>query len=131
MLQGTRKGSSSINEYMLKIKNIIDRLTSFGHPVSSNNHIDAVLNGLPREYDTFVVSINSRSENYIVEEIESLLPAQEGRIEKHSKELDSYSDSANLVTQGSQNKKYHRGGCSTSRFHHYSSQPHLNCTSNQ
>lgn len=81
MLQGRKKGSSSINEYLLKIKNVIDRLASVGHPVSSSDHIDAILNGLPEEYDTFVISINSRSESYVLEEIESLLLAQEGRIE--------------------------------------------------
>lgn len=108
MLQGTKKGSSSINEHLLKIKNITDPLASVGHPVSSSDHIDAILNGLPEEYDTFVISINSRSESYVVEEIESLFLAQEERIEKHTKELDSYSGSANLATHGLQNRRQQR-----------------------
>ena len=41
------------------------------------------------EHDIFVVSMNSRNDSHIVIEIESLLLAQESRIEKHSKELDS------------------------------------------
>lgn len=49
--------------------------------------MEAIFNGLYEEYDTFLVSVNSRSELYTVEEIEPLLFAQEVRIEKHSKEL--------------------------------------------
>lgn len=129
MLQGTKKGSSSINEYLLKIKNVIDRLASVGHPVSSSYHIDAILNGLPEEYDTFVISINSRSESYVVEEIEALLLAQEGRIEKHSKELDSYSSLANLTTQQT-TRRYNRGGNYHPRPHNYSSQPQYTRSNN-
>lgn len=57
---------------------------------------------MPEEYDTFVLSVNSRPESYSVEEIESLLLAQEARIENHIKELDSAS--INLVTHQKQFK---------------------------
>lgn len=90
MLQGIKKGSLTVNEYLLKIKNIVDRLASVSHIVSSSYHIDAIFNGLSEEYDTFIISVNSRTEDYTVEETEALLLAQKGRIEKHSKELNSY-----------------------------------------
>lgn len=104
--------------YLLKIKNIVDRLASVGHIVSSSDHIEAIFNGLSEEYDTFIISVNSRTEDYTVEEIEALLLAQEGRIEKHSKELDSYSGSINLATQDSQHRKYYKGGRSIPRQQH-------------
>lgn len=103
ILQNTKKGSLTINEYLLKVKNVIDKLASVGHQLTDTDHIEAIFNGLPEEYDTFVISVSSRAEIYSVEEIESLLLAQEARIEKHSKNLDSAS--VNLAAQ----KKHYKG----------------------
>lgn len=58
-----------------KVKNIVDRLASVGHTVSSSDHIESIFNGLPIEYDTFIITVNSITEDYTVEEIESLLLA--------------------------------------------------------
>ena len=84
---------------MLKIRGFVDLFALVGVNLSVKNHIDAITNGLPSEYDTFFLTINSRTEDYSVEEIESLLLAQEARIEKHSKRLDSETTSIN-ITQG-------------------------------
>lgn len=51
-----------------------------------------------------------------MEEIESLLLAQETRIEKNSKDLDLDPASANLVTHGNTNRKQFKGGNSISNF---------------
>lgn len=67
----------------------MDHLASVGHIVSSSDHIDTIFNGLTEDYDIFVISVNSKTENYTVEQIESLLLAEEGRIKKHFKGLDS------------------------------------------
>lgn len=48
-----------------------------------------ILEGLPSEYDPFTISINTRVYTYTVEEIEALLMAQESKIEKQIKSLDS------------------------------------------
>lgn len=119
ILQNTKKGSLTINEYLLKVKNVIDKLASVGHQLSDTDHIEAIFNGLPEEYDTFVRSVNSRAELHSVEEIESLLLAQEAKIEKHSKDLDSAL--INLAAQ----KKHYKGGpifptCSSSYYHNHS-----------
>lgn len=88
-LRNIKKGSLRVNEYTLQIKIVVYRLASVGHIISSSNHVEAIFNGLLEKYDTFVISVNSRSECNFVEQIESLLLAQEARIENHSKELDS------------------------------------------
>lgn len=75
-----------------------------GHKLSDVDHVEAIFNGLPEEYDTFVISVDSKPESYSAEEIESLLLAQEARIEKHSKDHDSAS--INLATH----KKHYKGG---------------------
>lgn len=47
-----------------------------GHTVSVLDLVEAIFNGLPEEYDIFVILVNSHSETYIVEEINFLLLAQ-------------------------------------------------------
>lgn len=61
---------------------------SVGSPISSTDHIEAILEGLPQEYDGFIVSMTSRKDPYTITDIESLLVAQEERIESHKKDTD-------------------------------------------
>lgn len=82
-----KKVSLSLNEYLLKIKNKVDRLASVGYCVSVSDHMEAIFNSLPQKYDIFVVSVSARSNSYTIDEIKSLLLAQESRIERHDKEL--------------------------------------------
>lgn len=89
MLQSIKKCSFHINEYLLKFKNVVDRLASVGHMISNLDHVEATFIGLPEKYDTFMLFVNSTPDIYTMEDIDSLLLAQETRIEKHSKELDS------------------------------------------
>lgn len=52
--------------------------------------------------------MNFRFESYSVEEIESLFLAQEMRIEKYTKELDSNTGSRNAATHANMIKKQNR-----------------------
>lgn len=74
-----------MNEYLLKIKALVDALISVGNQVSTSEHIEAILEGLGEEYDPFICYVNSRLEPYTVGEIEALLLAQEVRFQKHIK----------------------------------------------
>ena len=98
----------SVNKYLLKIKNIVDLLALVGYFLSTQDHIDAIFEGISFGYDIFVVSITSYSEPYSIEEIESLLLAHEAIIDKHVKRLDSgVSAVANVITRsgfGNQNQ---------------------------
>lgn len=109
MLQSIKKGSLTISEYILKVKNAVKKLASVGHVLSNTDEIEVIFNGLLEEYDTFVISVNSRLESSSVEEIESLRLAQEARIEKHAKELDSAP--INFTTQ----RKQFKGGTTNSQ----------------
>ena len=73
-----------INLYLLEIKKITDTLSVIGSPVSINDHIEAILDGLPEDYDRFVTIVLSRIDPYIVKEIESLLLSQEEQFDKHT-----------------------------------------------
>lgn len=100
MITEHQEGWPSINEFLLKIKTIVDQLALIGYVLTPKYHIDAIFEGFPFSYDTFVVSVESRLEDYIVAEIESLLLAQESRLDKHTRKLDHPSSSSvNLATQ--------------------------------
>ena len=58
-------------------------MAAVGSPISTKDHIEAILDGLPEEYDSFVTTITSRFDPYIVEDVESLLLAQEQRFERN------------------------------------------------
>lgn len=71
-----------MSEYLMKLKEIVDSLIAIGDPVIEQDHIDAILEGLPEEYNSFVMMIYSRSDNPSVSNIETLLHVQEAQFDK-------------------------------------------------
>lgn len=57
-----------MNKYLSKVENTVDRLALVGHTTSDSDPIEFILNG-PENYDAFIVSVNSSSELYSVEEL--------------------------------------------------------------
>ncbi|XP_062078335.1 uncharacterized protein LOC133782904 [Humulus lupulus] len=128
----------SLSEYLLKIKNIVDILASIGHKTSEQDHIEAIFNGLTKDYEVFITSVNTRNDPYTVAGIEALLMAQEVRIDKGLKELDITTAEANLAPQsrpntsrGNYNNGGSRHGYSRGSFSHsgFPSQQFRNSTS--
>ena len=109
-----------MNEYLLKIRGFVDLLVLIGVNLSVKNHIDAITNGLPSEYNTFFLTINSRTEDYSIQEIESFLLAQEARIEKYDKSLNSETASINITQRsgnfGKENFSQDRGFTNNNQF---------------
>jgi len=58
---------------------VVDSLAATSSPISSEDHIDAILDGFSEEYDNFITSITLQLDPYTVEDIESLLLVQEDR----------------------------------------------------
>uniref|UniRef100_A0A803P8J1 Integrase catalytic domain-containing protein n=1 Tax=Cannabis sativa TaxID=3483 RepID=A0A803P8J1_CANSA len=111
------KMTGSLNDYLLKIKGIIDLLATIGHKQSSQDHIEAIFNGLPPEYDVFATSVTTRKESYSVAEIEALLMVQSVRIEKNTKALDINKSEANLAhTKSAQGNFANRNYLSNSQM---------------
>lgn len=81
-LRNTKKGSRTIAEYLLRIKALVDALIVIGGEVSEQEHVNIILEGLPNNYDAFLTALCTRKETYLVSEIESLLLAQEIRIDR-------------------------------------------------
>lgn len=91
-------------EYLFQIKVAIDQLASVGHLLTFSDQIKAIFDGIPTEYDNFIISVNSRLDPYSVYEIKSLFLAQEGKIEKKVQELDSMSPNTVNFTTNFQSK---------------------------
>ncbi|RVW50500.1 Retrovirus-related Pol polyprotein from transposon TNT 1-94 [Vitis vinifera] len=96
-LQHTKKRGSTIDEYLAKIKVCVDSLASVGVSLSTKDHVESILDGLPNDYESFVTSVILRNDDFSVEEIEALLMAHESRVEKNNSSLDS-SPSAHVAS---------------------------------
>lgn len=70
MLQNIKKESLARNEYLSKITNAIICLVLVAHSISDSDDIEAIFNGLPDDYDTFIISKNSRFDGSTIEEID-------------------------------------------------------------
>lgn len=55
----------------MRIKTIVDSLVVIGDTVSEQEHIDAILEGLPEGYGSFVMMIYGHVDNPLVIDIES------------------------------------------------------------
>lgn len=53
-----------MNEYLLRIKAIVDLLISIRNRVTQSELIEAIFDGLTDDYDMFIMSINTRLEPY-------------------------------------------------------------------
>ncbi|KAF7816123.1 Retrovirus-related Pol polyprotein from transposon TNT 1-94 [Senna tora] len=114
-LRSIKNGSSSMSEFLLKIKKIVDSLGAIGLPVSTHDHIESIFYGLDRDYESFMTSFSMRKEEYSITEIEALLLSQEARIEKLKKTID------NVTTNIAQ-----RGGSQTNRSQNFQHQGYGN-----
>ena len=59
--------------YVLKLKNIANKLASIGEPVSDRDQLIYLFQGLGAEYNPFETSFNARFDQPIIEEVHSLL----------------------------------------------------------
>jgi len=84
----TPKKDRSITAYLLDIKKTVDQLVAVGCPISTEDHIEVVLDGLSDEYDPFITPVITRLDPYTVADIEALLLAQENRIERNKQSVD-------------------------------------------
>ncbi|KAF7839048.1 Retrovirus-related Pol polyprotein from transposon TNT 1-94 [Senna tora] len=104
-LRSIKKGSTSMSDFLLKVKKIVDSLGAIGSPISTHDHIESIFDGLDREYESFMTSFSMHKEEYSVTEIEALLLSQEARIDKLKKVVDNVS--ANMAQRGGyQNNRF-------------------------
>uniref|UniRef100_A0A803QRN3 Retrovirus-related Pol polyprotein from transposon TNT 1-94-like beta-barrel domain-containing protein n=1 Tax=Cannabis sativa TaxID=3483 RepID=A0A803QRN3_CANSA len=65
----TKKGSMTIDEYFLKMKQFRDELAIAGQPISDEDLILYILGGLGSEYEAIIVNLTSRSDSLSLREV--------------------------------------------------------------
>ncbi|KAK0607846.1 hypothetical protein LWI29_021486 [Acer saccharum] len=83
-LQTLKKSGSTMTEYLIKKKSIMDSLAYSGYILSEDDKIMYILGRLRAEYDSFVIPITSMSNTYSIPKITALLMTHEARIEQHT-----------------------------------------------
>ncbi|KAL5810747.1 hypothetical protein ACOSQ4_027315 [Xanthoceras sorbifolium] len=81
-LQTIKKGSHSVSDFVLKIKNIGGALSAAGEEVSERDLLLSLMHGVGHEYDSVVVLISSQRSTMSLEEAQFLLLMHEQRIEE-------------------------------------------------
>ena len=107
-LQNTKKkGVSDIDDYLLKMKNIADKLAVAGEPVGEQKLVLHILGGLGVECNPFVTSILARPASISLSELTTLLTSFHIRLKQQNTKvtLDVNQPSANLATATSPKPK--------------------------
>ena len=88
-LNAMKKGIDSIDVYFQKIKQFRDKLTAISVVLDDEDLLHIAHDGLPSEYDSFSSAIRTCNDALIVEELNTLLNAEERAIKKRSGVFDA------------------------------------------
>ena len=80
-LKSSQKGSSSMNDYLLWIKSIVDSLL-VGYSISTSDRIDTIFEGLPSEFNTLITVVTTCIDSYTIDEIESIFWLKKGTLRR-------------------------------------------------
>ena len=83
-LQTLKKDGLSAGEYIQRLKSICNSIAAIGEPVSEKGHLIYLFNGLDCEYNSFVTSIQIRSDQPTIDKIHSLLLSYDFRLEQQN-----------------------------------------------
>ncbi|KAF7831612.1 Retrovirus-related Pol polyprotein from transposon TNT 1-94 [Senna tora] len=99
-LRNTKKGSSTMSEYLLKIKKIVDSLTAIGSPISTHDHIESIFDGLAKsDLDSVSANIAQKS-------------SSQGGRGHNVNHAQNFSFNRGQGFQGFQGRGFYRGGTS-------------------
>lgn len=82
---------------MLRIKAIANSLLAVGDSISEQDQIDSILDGLPEEYNPFVMQMYESTESPLLCDVEALLYVQEAQLDKFRQELVVSTVAANVA----------------------------------
>ncbi|CAJ2667558.1 unnamed protein product [Trifolium pratense] len=100
----TRKGEMKMEDYLIKMKNLADKLKLAGNPISNSDLIIQTLNGLDSEYNPVVVKLSDQTALSWVD-LQAQLLTFESRIEQ----LNNLTNLTLNATANVANKSDHRG----------------------
>ncbi|KAL5765177.1 hypothetical protein ACOSQ2_017771 [Xanthoceras sorbifolium] len=83
-IQGTKKGSMTIIEYVLKLRTLVDSLAASGYLMSERDLLFSVLQGLGNEYNAYIVTITALQSTITVQDTQFLLMSYEARLDQQT-----------------------------------------------
>ncbi|XP_031256560.1 uncharacterized protein LOC116114556 [Pistacia vera] len=95
MLQTTKKDFLSINEYVLKMKELGDELVASGVNIGEKELLLYILDGLGPEYDVVVVNLTYHSSNATIQQAQFMLHKHEMRLERQHSALSNFHEHLN------------------------------------
>uniref|UniRef100_A0A803PPU3 Retrotransposon Copia-like N-terminal domain-containing protein n=1 Tax=Cannabis sativa TaxID=3483 RepID=A0A803PPU3_CANSA len=104
LLQSTKKGSTTIEEYILKMRCLGDASMAAGQQITDDELILYILGGLGNEYDLAIVTLTSK-ESVTLQDVQFLLQTQEMRIDQQTSiaTLDLHNPTANYAAANKKN----------------------------
>jgi hypothetical protein len=82
----------NITSYFIRISELRDQLQAIEEIISEKELVNIVLNGLPKTWDAFVASMNTRTEYLTFEELWTSCAQEESRINTKEKSQKKYDD---------------------------------------
>ena len=109
-LLSIKKGPESMDNFFQRIKEARDRLSVVAVFVDEEELIHLVLEALPHEYSAFCSAIRTRNDVVTIEELNTLLNAEERALKKKSEIRDTARDTAMaMILQSGFNQNHNRG----------------------
>ncbi|XP_072066105.1 uncharacterized protein [Arachis hypogaea] len=99
-LRDIKKGSRTVSEYLLDIKSLVAALAFAKRPITTEEHIKIILNGLPREYNNFVLLVTTADNQFsglTIPKLESLLLILEAWFDERHKDNANDAFSGNVA----------------------------------
>ncbi|XP_072056346.1 uncharacterized protein [Arachis hypogaea] len=84
-LKLTKKQGLPAVDYVSRIKRIDDSLASLNFPLTIDEHIDALLEGLNEDYQNLITTVSIKSELYSLQEVEMSILSYDDMLEKFCK----------------------------------------------
>nr|KYP61025.1 hypothetical protein KK1_023449 [Cajanus cajan] len=85
-LRNTNLESQTISNYVLHIQTLVNALTTIGDSISSKEHLNILLEGLLKEYES-IVSLRSCFDLLSMDEVETLLLGHGSCLDKFKKKV--------------------------------------------
>lgn len=96
-LRMNKKGNKTIYAYILRIREVSNSFLPISDLISERDQVNAILLGLPKEYNMFNMMIYDKAEPTYIYEVEALIYVQKAQMGRYHQELTTSSATTNIA----------------------------------